>query len=124
MAYTYESEDRRRVRLLINDVVTTSPETVVFTEAEIDRFLAVEDGDIKLAAAQALDTIADNEALVSKAIATQDLKTDGPKVAEALRKRAAALRAQADDDGYFDVVTMNDPGSTPELTELQVGWPF
>lgn len=125
MAFIHAQEDRRRVRLLINDV-GGDPEGFLFTEAEIDRFLAIEDGEVKYAAAQALDTIADNEALVSKAIATQDLKTDGPKVAESLRKRATELRRQADtgDGGSFDIVPIVDSGSTRELLDYQNGWPF
>ena len=42
-----------------------------------------------------LEIIADSEARLSKAIRTQDLQTDGPKVADSLRKHAQALRAQA-----------------------------
>ena len=92
-AFTYDRESRRRVRLLINDV-GGDPEGFLFREVEIDRFLGIEDGDVKLAAAQAIDTIADNEALVSKVLKTQDLATDGAKLAAELRKRATALRAQ------------------------------
>lgn len=117
-----------QVRLLINDT-TSDP---VFEDTDIAAFLAMEGDHVKRAAAQALDTIADDEALTSKAIRTQDLTTDGPKVAESLRKRAAALRAQADradddtDEGYFEIVPMNGR-TTPELTGLQASldgyWP-
>lgn len=64
---------------------------------------------LKRAAADALDAIATSEALVSKVIRTQDLQTDGPKTAAALRAHAQALRAQAteaeadDDGGTFEV---------------------
>jgi hypothetical protein len=80
-------------------------------------FLDLEGGNVKLAAAQAIDTNADNEALASKVLRTQDLSTDGAKVADALRKRAAALREQvlAEDDGYFDIVDLG-PSCGPELT--------
>jgi hypothetical protein len=50
--------------------------------------------DVRLAAAQALDTIATNEALVQKVLRTQDLQTDGAKLSAELRARAAGLRAQ------------------------------
>lgn len=117
-----------RVRLLINDT-TSDP---VFEDTDVAAFLEMEDGHVKRAAAQALDTIADDEALTSKAIRTQDLATDGAKVADSLRKRAAALRAQADaadeaaDEGFFELVPMNGDGCGPELTGLQyplTGWP-
>lgn len=116
--------NKGKVRLLVNDVDEASG--LVFTDAEIDAFLSLEGANVKRAAAQAIDTIADNEALASKVIRAQDKSTDGAKVADALRKRAAALRAQADraeaeadDGGFFDIVALNTEASVPELTE----WP-
>lgn len=87
--------DRGRVRLIIND---DNIEDAVFSDAAIDAFLLMEAGSVKLAAAQALDTIADDEALTSKVIRSQDLHTDGATVAAALRERAKALRSQATGD--------------------------
>jgi hypothetical protein len=85
------------VRLLCTDLSETDP---LFTDAQIQAFLDLEGDSVKLAAAQALDTIASNEALVSKAIRTMDLQTDGPAVAAELRARAKELRDQAAvDDG-------------------------
>lgn len=119
MAFTYDpSTDPGKVRLLLNDV---DQATAVFTDAEIDAFLAIESLSVKRAAAQAIDTNATNEALASKVLRTQDLQTDGAKLADAMRKHAQALRDQADreddlsDDGaYFEII----PGATcrPELT--------
>jgi hypothetical protein len=79
-----------QVRLLINDTT----EDPVFSDAEITAFLVMEGSVVKLAAAQALDTIADDEALTGKVITTQDLTTNGPLVAAQLRERAATLRLQ------------------------------
>lgn len=109
------------VRLLLNDV---GPTDFVFTDQEITAFLTLEGNNVKLAAAQAIDTNADNEALASKVLRSQDLSTDGAKVADALRRRAADLRRQADeddengDDGFFfDVIDVAGIGpSWPELT--------
>ena len=103
---TYDpSTDAGKVRLLLNDVDKTNP---VFTDDEITAFLALEAGSVKRAAAQAIDTNADNEALASKVLRTQDLQTNGAQLAGALHKRAAELRAQADADdlaeGYVDIV--------------------
>lgn len=99
------TSSRGKVRLLLNDVDETRQ---VFTDAEIDAFLELEGASVKRAAAQAIDTNADNEALASKVLKTQDLSTNGPAVAKELRKRADELRRQAeedDDEGfYFDVV--------------------
>lgn len=111
------------VRLLISDTATPH----LFTDPELQQYLTLEDGSVKRAAAQALDTIASSEALVSKVIRTQDLTTDGAKVADALRKHATALRAQADaadqqaaddaDEGFFDIIPATDAWCGPELTE-------
>lgn len=102
MPATYNlTTDVGRVRLLISD---TDPTTPIFDDDEISAFLAFEGDDVRLAAAQALDTIASNEALVVKKLRTADgLTTDGPAVAKELRERAAQLRADAhgdEDDGF------------------------
>lgn len=114
------------VRLLLNDVDGTAQ---VFTDDEITAFLALEGGSVKRAAAQAIDTNATNEALASKVLRTQDLSTDGAKVAAAMREHADRLRAQADaadeaaDEGFFQIVPVADGGSYgPELTQRRWGW--
>jgi len=111
------TSNRGKVRLLANDVDDNNP---VFTDEEIDAFLALTDGAVLLAAATAIETIADNEALSSKVIKTQDLSTDGAKVADALRARAKTLReqyaAEAEGDGFFEVVEY-DPLGHVELAE-------
>ena len=109
--------DAGMVRLLLNDVDETRE---VFADEEIDAFLALEGGSIKRAAAQAIDTNASNEALASKVLRTQDLSTDGAKVAAAMREHADRLRAQADDEdgGFFAIVPVLGGHSVgPELTE-------
>lgn len=102
-----------QVRLLISDTTEADP---VFSDAEVTAFLALEASNVRRAAAQALDTIASNEVMVSKVIRTQDLQTDGSKVAAELRARATSLREQAagyDDTGAsfaFDVVDFDPTG--------------
>ena len=101
--------DIGKVRLLLNDTDDANVNGgLVFTDLEIQAFLDLEGGAIKLAAAQAIDTNASNEALASKVIKSQDLMTDGAKLADALRKHAAVLRDQhyqaLDDDFAFEVV--------------------
>lgn len=91
------------VRLLIADLDETRQ---VLTDDHIGGFLAlngipnpeVEDAalwGVRRAAADALDAIAVSENLVGKVIRTQDLSTDGAKVAAELRAQAANLRALA-----------------------------
>ena len=118
---TYDpTTDAGMVRLLLNDVDETRE---VFTDAEIDAFLSLEGGSIKRAAAQAIDTNASNEALASKVLRTQDLSTDGAKVAAAMREHADRLRAQADDEdansdagAWFSIDPTGATGCGPELT--------
>jgi hypothetical protein len=88
-----------RVRLLATDLDEVTP---LLEDAQVQALLDMESGRVRRAAAQALDTIASSEALVSKKIRTLDLSTDGPAVAKELRERARALREQddqLDDDG-------------------------
>jgi hypothetical protein len=101
----------RQVRLLIAD---TNPQLRMFRVDELQDFLDMEGGHVKLAAAQALGVIATSEALIGKVIRTQDLATDGAKVAAELRVRAADLRQQVadgegDDSAGFDTVDFVDP---------------
>lgn len=88
------SDEQRRVRLLIADM---DPANRFFSTLQIVDFLDMNNDNVRRAAAQALDVMASNEAMVSKVIKTKDLSTDGAKVADSLRKQAAELRRQADD---------------------------
>lgn len=114
-----------QVRLLLNDV--TAP--FFFSNAEIQAFLDLEGASVKRAAAQAIDTNADSEVLASKVLRTQDVSTDGAKVADSLRKRAVELRRQADvadaaaDEGFFEIIDTTPV--RPELVERSylLGWP-
>lgn len=104
--------DIGKVRLLINDTAATG----VFSDAEVQAFLDLEDGNVKLAAAQALDTIADDEALTSKVIRSQDLGTDGASVAKVLRERAQILRSEA----HGASAALSPRGSFPDAPSTNV----
>lgn len=112
------------VRLLLADVGSDQ----YLTDQNISGYLQLNGDRIRRAAADALDAIAVSEVLVSKVIRTQDLQTDGAKVADALRARAAQLRQQDDDDdlntwGGFDLVpTHSGRPCTPEHTGRVVEW--
>ncbi len=117
MAIDYNTEVGQ-VRLLIADV---NESNLVLTDDQIDGLLAMEAG-VKRAAAAALDAIAVSEVLVSKVIRSQDLTTDGAKVADALRALARQLRGQADEDdnaGFLDVIEFH-PYPGPEATEQAI----
>lgn len=113
-----------QVRLLISDVNEAEP---ILDDGHIGGFLKLNGDNVRRAAADALDAIASSEALVSKAIRTQDLQTDGTKVADTLRKHADRLRAQADDDeddGFvFDIVAPSTGANRPEHTEYEQRYP-
>ncbi len=72
------------------------------SDEEIEAFLSLEDGDLKLASAQVLDSMASNEAVIQKQIKLLDLTTNGPAVAKALRDHATELRRQVDEEPAFD----------------------
>ncbi|WP_193613157.1 hypothetical protein [Nocardioides lijunqiniae] len=109
-----------QVRLLLNDI---DEGDFVFEDEEIAAFLLIEGDHVKLAAAQAIDTNASNEALASKVLKDHQLSTDGAKLADALRKHAAALREQHQaavddaDEGYFDVIDILGADCRPERTQ-------
>lgn len=83
-----------RARLFMTDLVEASS---YFTDAQVQAYLDINGGNVVLAAAMGLETLAANEALVSKKIRTLDLQTDGPAVADALRALAKSLRERAND---------------------------
>lgn len=97
-----------QVRLLIADLDEAS---FLLADDFITGYLSLNNGSVRRAAASCLDAMATSEVLRAKVIKTQDLSTDGAKVAAELRAQAAALRAQAeaeeaaeDDGSYFTFV--------------------
>lgn len=114
------SETQGDVRLLIAD---TDPANRIFSTQQIARFLAMNGDSVKRAAAQAFDAIAGNEAMVSKKIRTQDLQTDGPAVAAALRAQATELRRQAD-QGEGDAESSGFEIVEYEPYQCRPGWPY
>ena len=92
-----------KVRLLIPDRDQATP---VFQDEEITALLGLE-GGVHRAAALGLETIASDTAATLRVTRTLGLDVDGAKASDALLKRAAELRKQADDadardGGLFD----------------------
>lgn len=96
-----------QVRLLSTDIDEQNP---VLEDDALLGLLALEQDNVRLAAAQALDIVASSETLVLKKLQTLDVTTDGPAVAVSLRNHAATLRKQVSDGfdggGDFDVADM------------------
>lgn len=80
----------------------------LFTDEEIGAFLAVNGGNVKLAAADACDAIGMDKSLQLLVLKTDDKQTDGAKLLSAIVGRARQLRASAREDEIsnlcFDVV--------------------
>jgi hypothetical protein len=106
MSVSYDvSTDLGKTRLLTFDTDTTNP---IYQDEEHQAFLDLNAGNVRLAAAQAIDAIAGNEAYVQKMIKMLDLMTNGPQTAMALRAAADELRRQVyegsgDFSGMFDI---------------------
>lgn len=80
----------------------------LFTDDEILAFLAINNGNVKRAAADACDAIGMDKALQLLVLKTDDKQTDGAKLLDAIVKRAKTLREQAREDDEnnlsFDVI--------------------
>ena len=88
------------VRTLITDNPTDANGVViatdqVFTDAEIESFISLAGGNLDLAAVRGLRVLAANDALVLKKVSVEGEDTDGPAVAEALRKIALDIEFNA-----------------------------
>jgi hypothetical protein len=105
-----------QVRLLVPDVeqlgdlaVPTNPASYIFSDPQIQAFLTLYSNNVKRAAAQAKLVLATSEALINKVIRTDDLATDGAKLAQELRAQAQMLMAEADKDDLedsYDTITI------------------
>ena len=120
---TLSGEDITWVRMLTSDL--GSPP--IMSDAEIFA-IAAHESSLKLVAARILDIIATTEVLLAKKLTTQDLTTDGPAVAAALRKQAEQLRREdaedrlAPDAGDPVVFRFIDGPRRPEATEWWSPW--
>ncbi|KKM21193.1 hypothetical protein LCGC14_1637860 [marine sediment metagenome] len=108
MSFTYNPTlptDRDKVRLKIRDTDTANPVRQLWQDEEITAVLAFAsvEGDLNLAAAELLEALAVNAALLHKLEALGDYKTDTKGMAEALLKSAALYRALAEEAPAFEV---------------------
>lgn len=120
------STDVGKVRLLIADTEQKDYDQnkklrYLLRDADIEAYLELSNGKVFAAAAAALWGIAANEALVSKVIQTEDLKTDGAKLATELRLLSRDMKARQDAEDEkasqadaFVYIPMNYPYNNPD----------
>jgi hypothetical protein len=117
MTFTYEpatQSNLSKVRLLITDSDHSRP---IMSDEDLTLFLTLANDEPMLAAAMALENIAANEALCSKAVNILGLTVDGPGVAKALRATAKSLR-----DDYAKYGSADSPGFvTIEMPDDSLG---
>lgn len=98
----------QNIRYLIPDIEQidwddSGESSYLFEDEHLQALLEINRGRVKRAAADAVEAIATSEALISKVIKTEDLQTDGAKVANALLVRARQLRdSDREDEGRED----------------------
>lgn len=92
-----------QVRLLVPDTEQLGDvPSYIFSDGQIQAFLTLYSNNVKRAAAQAKLVLATSEALINKVIRTNDLATDGAKLAAELRAQAQLLMSEADKDDAED----------------------
>ena len=108
MSFNYDPTlptDKDKVRLKIRDTDTSNPVRQLWQDEEIIAVLALASvgGDLNLAAAELLDALAVNAALLHKLEGIGDFKTDTKGMAAAIRESAALYRALAEEAPAFEV---------------------
>ena len=115
-----------QVRLLIPDTTLLenprdlqAEKTYLFTDEQIEAFLALNNGNIKLAAADAIDVVGTDVGLQMLVITTDDKATDGSKMISAMIARGKQLRARAkeelESETEFEIVD-------PDFFPLDFAW--
>lgn len=115
-----------QVRLLIPDTTLLenprdlqAEKTYLFTDEQIEAFLTLNNGNIKLAAADAIDVVGTDVGLQMLVITTDDKATDGSKMISAMIARGKQLRARAkeelENETEFEIVD-------PDFFPLDFAW--
>lgn len=106
------SSDVGKIRILLGDtdaenIISDMGEYRFFSDAELDAFLEMYGGNVKLATARCMETIAGSQVLLLKSWSSDDLSVNGDRITDALRRVAAQLRAEALDEEsseYFNLI--------------------
>ena len=95
------------IEILTNPNHPAEPAEFMFRDGHLTALISVCADNVMLAAAMACDILGSSDAIIAKAITTQDLVTDGPGMMKAFLARGAQLRAEAlrlDNGEDFDTV--------------------
>lgn len=76
----------------------------LFVAEHLQALLDLNNGSVRLAAADACEALGTSEGIIAKVIKTEDLQTDGAKLMSAFLARAKQLRARADREEALDDV--------------------
>lgn len=118
------ADEIRICRVLIPDTEAVFDGNTLFTDSDIGDYITAGRGSVLRGAGFAMIAIGNSEALISKVISTQDLKTDGAKVSDSFRKAGEAMLKRADeedilDNGFYsNIVDFAYNPWAPELTEI------
>jgi hypothetical protein len=108
------SSDVGKIRVLLGD---TDPQNIVggvgeyiyFSDDELVVFLDMYGGNVKLATARCMETIAGSQVLLLKSWSSDDLSVNGDRITDSLRRVAAQLRAEAleeESSEYFNIISL------------------
>ena len=102
-----------QVRVLSGDIV--DPDNPVLTDDQLNTILGAVSDNVLAATANALRTVAVNEALLFKKVRIEGLETDGPALAEVLLKAAKQfddlLASDSADDITGGITARTDIGA-------------
>ena len=109
MAFTYDSSTPRgRVRLLVGDTDTADSAKQIFTDAEIDAFLALENNEVYAAAAAACQTLAASTARSAIRIRMEKLlEIDRKEIPKHFLELAKSYRERAMSDPAEEIDSMD-----------------
>ncbi len=109
MAFTYyPTTTRGRVRLLVSDTDLAVTKNQIFSDAEIDGFLALENQEIYMAAAAACEALAASAAKSNIAWSAAGQSIDLKGTASHFRALAAIYRKRASDGAPFEEISADD----------------
>lgn len=108
MAFTVDVDTARgRVRLLIGDTDTAKVAAQIFTDAEIDAFLAIESNEVYPAAAAAAESIASSKAKSAIAWKALDTQFDLKEIPKHYMAIAARWRERGTDEPWEKIDSLD-----------------